>query len=187
MAESRLILLKIIARLHPQVWEVVGGGPLGPHSHALSHLAKAGPSPEPWRAGPHPEPWRLAHEHNWLLQGQLAAIDLTRRITDAASLTQVQGGDGAGFIRAVLDDGWGIEGRPLELHFPRKWWHGWVEPPPRPDELDLLSVFGAAGVSFATLSEQIKDEALSKAVAGAGLRLLDMAVEAGGALNKHRA
>lgn len=190
MADSRLTLIKILARVRPEVWELVGGGPLGDHYNGPGPQPwKFGPVPDPWRFGPLPDPWRISGKDVWALSAQLAVVDLTRRLTDAASLTQAQGGDGPRFLRSVMDDdGWGIEGRPIEPKLPTMWWRIKLPPrPPRPNEDDVLAVFGAAAVSFAALSEQIEDEALSMAVGEAGLRMLDIAVEASAQLQERGA
>jgi hypothetical protein len=42
-------------------------------------------------------------------------------------------------------------------------------PPPHPNEIDVIAILGAAGMSFAGLSEQIDDAELRDAVAEAGL------------------
>jgi len=123
MADSRLALLKILARIRPETWELIGGGPQGD---------LYGPFPQPWKwgRGPNPDPWRR-DPVDWRVQSQFAAVHLTRRLVDGASLTQAQGGDGPGFLRSIMDDdGWGIEGRPIVgIGLPSDWWK-WLEPEP---------------------------------------------------------
>jgi len=82
--------------------------------------------------GPIPDPWRR-DPVDWRVQSQFAAVHLTRRLVDGASLTQAQGGDGPGFLRSIMDDdGWGIEGRPIVgIGLPSDWWK-WLEPEPPP-------------------------------------------------------
>jgi hypothetical protein len=104
-------------------------------------------------------------------------VQLTQRLVDAASLIQAQGGDGPGFLRAVSDD-WGVEGRPMVVRLPRDWWKLIPPPPPpHPNELDLLAVLAAAGLSFTTLSEQIDHPQLREAAAEAGMRVLTLATD----------
>ncbi|MFE2124538.1 hypothetical protein ACFW9U_28290 [Rhodococcus aetherivorans] len=160
MADSQLTHIKILSRIRPEVWELVGGGPL----------------PDPWSSGPIPQPWRRIDD-TWALGAQLAMVNLTRRLTDAASLTQAQGGDGPGLLRSVMDDDWGFEGRPIEIKLPPGWWLDYRPPPPRPNELDVLAVMGAAAISFAALSEGIRDESLSHAVEEAAIRSMDLMTE----------
>ena len=52
-------LAKIIARINPKVWEVIGGGPLGKKYQLTAQLA----DPDP---------------HPWLEAAQLAAVDLAQ-------------------------------------------------------------------------------------------------------------
>lgn len=123
MADSRLGLFTILARIRPEIWEIIGGGPFGPR-----YGDRFGPTPEPWREGPFPEPWRS--EVSWALSAQLSAVDLARRLTDAASLVHAQGGDAAGFLRALTEEDWCPSGRPLVVKFPSGWRRVKEPPPP---------------------------------------------------------
>lgn len=177
MTISRAATIRVLARIHPEIWEIIGGGPLGRHTQHL------GPHPEPWKAGPTPEPWRADLDVSWALSAQLAAVNLTRRLTDAASLIHAQNGRGPDFLRALTEDDWCPSGVPIKLNLPPGWWIKWPDPPPRPDELNLLAVVAAAGLSFAALGDSIKDKVLSQAVVEAGLKVLDMAAESSAKLN----
>lgn len=180
--DTRSAIFRIFARLHPEIWEVVGG-PAGPIQRLTPQF---GPG-VPWRAGPQPEPWRVNPERSWALAAQLAAVDLTYRLTDAASLIHAQGGDASGFLRALVDDDWCPSGRPIKLNFPAGWWLRIPPPPPRPDELDQLAVVAATGLAFTALSDGIRDKVLSQAVLETGLKILDMVGETAAKLNLEEA
>lgn len=175
MTDSRSALLRILARVRPQIWEVVGG-PRCLHTHHFR------PYLEQWKEGPLRDPWRADSDASWALSAQFAAIDLTRRLTDAASLIQAQGGDGPKFLSALSEDDWCPLGKPIRLNLPSDWAHKWFEPPPRPNELDILAVVATAGLSFASLGDSIKNKDLSQAVVKTGLKVLDMAAETGAKL-----
>lgn len=175
MAGTSMTLLKLLARVRPEIWELVGGGPLGPHS---------GPVPDPWKWGWRQQAQQLADAPfplPWTLSSQLATADLARRIVDAASLTQVQGGDGPGILKRTLDDGdWGVEGRPPVIRLPRDWWKVDEPKPPRPNEIDyfdLVAPLASAGLTFTLLGQRIDDEDLSTTASETGLQILDMATE----------
>jgi hypothetical protein len=174
MAISSTFLFKILASLRPEIWELFGGGPQGPI---------LGPVPDPWigpRSGPFPQPWRVSDpEETWRLQSQLAVVDLTRRLVDAASVIHAQGGDGGGFLRATGDE-WGIEGRPPGIRLPAGWWHLVPGPrPPRPNETDILAVLATAGLSFVSLADRIGARGIREAADDVGRRLLDLTAEHG--------
>lgn len=175
MTDSRPALLRILARVRPQIWEVVGG-------LRCLHTHHFRPYLEQWKYGPLPDPWRAASDASWALSAQFSAIDLTRRLTDAASLIQAQGGDGPKFLSTLSEDDWCPLGEPIRLNFPPGWQHEWFEPPPRPNELDLLAVVATAGLSFTSLGDSIKDKDLGQAVVETGLKVLDMAAETGAKL-----
>lgn len=154
-------LVRIIARINPKIWEVVGGGPLGRHAQ-FSTLARLAPEPDP-------VPWR--HQPAWLLEAQLAAVELGQRQVDAACAIQAQGGDVKSFLKATLDD-WCPTGQPPRL--PIKWPSGIREPrPPRPNELEALTIPLAGAISMIVQAESIGDESLSKLIADSGASLLD--------------
>ncbi|MGW8392511.1 hypothetical protein [Pseudoduganella sp. HUAS MS19] len=142
-------LAKIIARTHPQIWEVIGGGPLGKKFQLANRLAD--PDPHPW------------------LEAQLAAIDLAQRQVDAAAAILTQGGDTKGFLKAILDDWCGTVPRP-----PLNWPGGPRPPrPPRPDELEDYTPPMVAGLALVALSETIGNEAFAKQIAELGGTIID--------------
>lgn len=174
MAISSTFLFKILAKIRPEIWELVDGGPQG---------LTLGPIPDPWispRSGPFPQPWRdLDPADSWRLQSQLAVVNLTRRLVDAASVIHAQGGDGAGFLRTTGDE-WGIEGRPPGIRLPADWWHLVPGPrPPRPNEDDILAVVATAGISFVSLADRIATPTIREAADDIGRRLLDLTAEHG--------
>lgn len=142
-------LAKIIARTHPQIWEVIGGGPLG---KKFQHTALV--------AGPQPDPW---------LQAQLAAVDVAQRQVDAAAAILTQGGDTKGFLKAILDDWCGTVPRP-PLNWPG---HGPRPRPPRPDELEDYTLPMVGGLAFVALSETIGNEAFAGQIAELGGTIID--------------
>ncbi|WP_342116891.1 hypothetical protein [Pseudoduganella sp. OTU4001] len=156
-------LVRIIARINPKIWEVVGGGPLGKYAQHAPNAGIAARMNEP-----DPVPWR--QDQAWLLESQFAAIDLGRRQVDAACAIYSQGGDVKGFLKATLDD-WCGTGQP---RLPFKWPSGIREPrPPRPNELDALTIPLAGAIAIIVQSESVADEALSKLLADTGAALLD--------------
>ena len=180
METMSLALIKIIARLRPQIWEIVGGGPQGLRVGAVQHAMQTAPTEilrsqvqqtDFYRGG---DP-----QEAWLLNAQLSAVDLSRRLADAAAVIYSQGGDPAGFLRSTAEE-MRVDGQPPELRLPAKWWSLWKEPPPRPNERDLASVLATIGVTLATLGDQVKDEVLSKAFTQTGLHIVDKAAESGG-------
>jgi hypothetical protein len=181
MADSRLTLVKLLARIRPEVWEVIGAGfppPDDPGTpRAPEWWPKGWPPPPPspiWsQMGGLPDPWRAA---SWALAAQMGAVGLTMRLTDAMSTVHIQSGEGPAFLSSALDDGWGIEGRPPVLVLPAGWRH-LIPPPdvPRPNELDVASVLAAGGVSFAAISETLANPDLAKATVDASIRSLDAA------------
>jgi len=143
-------LAKIIARTHPQIWEVIGGGPLGKKFQIAATLAE--PQPHPW------------------LQAQLAAVDVAQRQVDAAAAILTQGGDTKTFLKAILDDWCGTVPRP-PLNWPG---HGPRPPrPPRPDELEEYTLPMVGGLTFVALSETIGNEAFAKQIAELGGTIID--------------
>jgi hypothetical protein len=155
-------LLRLFAKLRPEIWEVIGGGPQG---WGISRLPQdpqpwrqrpaTSPVPDPWRQGPHPEPWRLGL--------QLSSVQLTQRIAETAALMATQGTDPRSFIKQVVDDWCGtkVPSKP----FPPKW------PIPKwgnnPDGLaneDVALVFAAASASFASLAGDVEDENIRSAL-----------------------
>jgi len=143
-------LAKIIARINPKVWEVIGGGPLG-KKHQFAALA-AEPDPVPW-----------------LEASQFAAVDLAQRQVDAAAAIITQGGDVKGFLKSTLDDWCGTVPRP-----PLNWPGGPRGPrSPRPDELENYTLPMAGGIAFVALSETIGNEAFAKQIAELGANIID--------------
>ena len=143
-------LAKIIARINPKVWEVIGGGPLG-RKYQFAAM-EAAPDPQPN-----------------LVAAQFAAVDLAQRQADAAAAILTQGGDTKGFLKALLDDWCGTVPRP-----PIKWPGGTRPPrPPRPDELEDYTLPMAGGLAFVALSETIGDEAFAKQIAELGGTIID--------------
>ncbi|MGO4377971.1 hypothetical protein [Pseudoduganella sp. RAF53_2] len=147
-------LIKIIARINPYIWEVVGGGPLGKRVQ-IAAIA----------ADPEPSPW---------LQAQLAAVEIGQRQVDAASAIQTQNGDARPFLKAVLDD-WCGTPYP-HPHFPHNWSTGLGEPrPPRPNELDAYTLPILGAIAMIRQSESIANESLSKALAETGAAMIQRA------------
>lgn len=158
MGVGSVRLTAVIARLDKRVWEIVGGGPQGwviRYQREYAALRESrpfeGPFPEPWRSGgPSPDPWRP----------QVAAVELTWRIADAATTMAIRGEDAQAFVSRAVTSWCGndVPGWP----FPPEW----AVPLPRrtiatEDAGDTASlVFAAATVSFAVLAEQVQDEAL---------------------------
>jgi len=143
-------LAKIIARINPKVWEVIGGGPLGKKFQLTAQLAE--PDPHPW------------------LEAQLAAVDVAQRQVDAAATILTQGGDLKGFVKSLLDDWCGTVPRP-PLNWPG---HGPRPPrPPRPDELTDYTLAMAGGLAFVALSENIGNESFAKQIAELGGTIID--------------
>jgi hypothetical protein len=143
-------LAKIIARINPKVWEVIGGGPLGKKVQFAVQLAEPDPVP-------------------WLEAAQFAAVNLAQRQVDAAAALHTQGADSKGFLKAILDDWCGTVPRP-----PIKWPGGPRPPrPPRPDELEDYTLPMAGGLAFVALSETIGDEAFAAQIAELGGNIID--------------
>lgn len=152
-------LVRIIARINPKIWEVVGGGPLGKHTQFQFAALRGDPDPHPWR-----------QEQAWLYEAQLAAVEIGQRQVEAACTVSAQGGDVKGFLKATLDD-WCGTGQP---RLPFKWPTGIREPrPPRPNELEALSIPLAGAIAIIVQSESIADPGLSKLLADTGAALLD--------------
>jgi hypothetical protein len=143
-------LAKIIARINPKVWEVIGGGPLGKQYQYAMQMAEPDPLP-------------------WLEAAQFAAVDLAQRQVDAAAAILTQGGDTKSFMKALLDDWCGTVPRP-----PINWPGGPRPPrPPRPDELEDYTLPMAGGLAFVALSETIGNEAFAKQIAELGGNIID--------------
>ncbi|KQZ28112.1 hypothetical protein [Duganella sp. Root1480D1] len=144
-------LAKIIARINPKIWEVIGGGPLGKKYQHAAQFAEPEPAP-------------------WLEAAQLAAVSLAQRQVDAAATILTQGGDTKGFLKAILDDWCGTVPRP-PLNWPG---HGPRPPrPPRPDELEDYTLPMAGGLAFVALSEAIGNEAFAGQIAELGGTIID--------------
>lgn len=152
-------LAKLIAKMNPKVWEVIGGGPLGKR---YQYAALAEPDPYPWR-----------QDNAWLLESQLAAVDVARRQVDAACAIATQGGDPSGFTKAALED-WCPTGAAPRLPF--KFPHEVRVPrPPKPNEFELHTLPIAAAVAIIVQSESINDPALARIVSDFGAAVLDRA------------
>lgn len=151
MGSIRIDFLRILARLHPEIWDVIGGG------HSGHHL------------GPHPEPWAL--------RDQVAAVRLTFRLADSAAAAQTLGADGVKLLSVAVDD-WCGNGV-LRFPFPPKSaGPGDGEHPPRPDEAhSAAAIFAAASASFAVLAGQVKDEAMRNALDDAAVRTAEQALQ----------
>lgn len=157
-------LVRIIARINPKIWEVVGGGPLGKRVQFAAFAAE--PDPVPWR-----------QENAWLFESQLAAVELAQRQVDAAATLYAQGGDVKSFLKSTLDD-WCPTGQPPRI--PIKWPSGIREPrPPRPNELDALTLPIAGALAIIVQAETIGDEGFSKLVAELGGQILDRSASYG--------
>lgn len=160
-------LVRIIARINPKIWEVVGGGPLGKFAQHAQYAQRSGLAA--MAADPDPHPWRP--EQAWLIESQLAALELARRQVDAACAIHAQGGDVKSFLKSTLDD-WCPTGQPPRI--PIKWPSGIREPrPPRPNELDALTLPTVGAIAIIVQAESIGDESLSKLVSDIGGQILD--------------
>ncbi|WP_418275780.1 hypothetical protein ACNHYB_13085 [Isoptericola jiangsuensis] len=130
-----------------------------------------GPLPDPWgsRGGRRDDDRRL----------QFSVVQLAMRLADAASVVQAQSGTGHEFLRSVMDDGWGIEGRPPGLVLPAGWWRlvPW-ERPPRPQEdvhLRLGAALVAGGLTFEAMARTIRLPELQEALREAAVRSIEAA------------
>jgi len=143
-------LAKIIARINPKVWEVIGGGPLGKKFQFAALAAEPEPAP-------------------WLEASQFAAVSLAQRQVDAAAAILTQGGDTQAFLKSTLDDWCGTVPRP-PIH-----WPGGPRPPrpPRIDELEDYTLPMVGGLAFVALSETIGDETFAKQIAELGGTIID--------------
>ncbi|WP_028105062.1 hypothetical protein [Pseudoduganella violaceinigra] len=151
-------LAKIIARINPYIWEVIGGGPLGKRFQ-ISTLA----------ADPEPAPWR--QENAWLREAQFAAVEVARRQVYAACAIATQGGDPAAFTKGALED-WCPTGAPPRLpsKFPTE---QRIPRPPKPADLELYSLPITGAIAIIVESESIADPALAKLIADFGAAVLD--------------
>jgi hypothetical protein len=170
-ASSSARLLTLLARLHPELWEL-----LHPHVPVLvlGRSAASGPNGHGAEVELNPQPVPPGVELGLAVQRGATAI------ADAAIAAHVAGQDAGGILQDAGDDFCMTpHGKiPWPRHWPRPWSD---EPYPIAPELAAAAVQAQAALVFQSYASGIADEDLANAFAGIADRLIGVALEAPGA------
>jgi hypothetical protein len=181
------ILLQVIARLHPEIWDAINpmgpirGGELigrtglrrvGGEPLSTSELSTGSSVADELNPQPMP-PSRQVLRATAQLTGQLAQLALT---------THAQNGGGAELLVREIDDWCG--NRPRPIPWPRNWPWPWPwPPPPDPDAQPwfIAEVFATAALTLAGIGSRLAgraDDGLLAAFDNGADQLSDAAVSA---------
>jgi hypothetical protein len=170
-ASSSAQLLRVLARLHPELWEVI-------HPHVpvlvLGRSAGSGPSGHGAEVELNPQPIPPGVELRLAVQRTATAV------ADAAIAAQVAGHDAGAILQDAGDDF--CQTPHSKIPWPRHWPHPWPdEPYPIAPDLATPAVQAQAALVFQSYASGIADEHLTSAFAAVADRLIGAALEAPGA------
>jgi hypothetical protein len=163
MSASRSVrLLRILARLHPELWELI-------HPH-VPKLARVADRADAVSLNPQPLPPKA------LLA---AAVDRgASAIADAAIAAHLSGRDAREILAEIGDDMCPTPPRP-KIHWPRQWPLPWPPGEPYPIEPEVVgqAVQAQSALVFQAYADSVADEELSGAFADLAGRLADASLE----------
>lgn len=165
-ASSSAQLLKVLARPHPQIWEVIDPHVpievIGAAARRQDHGAEVELNPQPIPPG---------------IELRLAVRRTASAVADAAITAQVAGHDAGEVLQDVGDD----MCPPMPRHripWPRHWPHPWPdEPYPIDPELAGPAVQVETALVFQSYAAGIADESLASAFGELADRLMSAALE----------
>lgn len=157
--------LELIARIHPEAWDVIWqlyGQRFAKAAalHSRGELVSLNPKPLP------PEP----------PQFQIASAMLAHEIARGVVIAEAQSpGAGRAMLFDIVDDWCGT--RPPRIPWPEKWPLPWPDPEPEP--WDVAIGLAAGAMVFSAMAARIQDDELADTFNAGAERLLEFA--AGGA------
>jgi len=159
-------LLRLLARLHPELWEIIH-----PHVPVLAGQAPVRMVDRFVEVELNPQPIPPGVELRLAVQRTAYAI------ADATIAAQLAGRDAGEILQEVGDD-W-CATPPGKIPWPRHWPHPWPpgEPYPIDPEFARPAVQAEAGLVFQSYASGIEDEPLRAALAQLADRLLNKAAE----------
>ena len=145
-----LTLLSIIARVHPEVWDVIPRGPLSSKADVVS-------------LNPQPLPPRETL--------QTAAAEMAHEIVRIAVEAELSGGSSAKLVSEFIDD-W------CATPWPRRWPQPWpgIDEGPSPVPWDVRTARVVGAVVFASAGSRLPEGDLGTAFAEGAERLAEAAV-----------
>lgn len=153
---SNIYFLRILASIHPEIWEIIG--PYGPAFRSRVERVSLNPQPLPPKAS-----------------FAFSAATMANELVRLAVESEVQGRPAAGFVKEFIDDWCGTP-------WPGKW--PWPGPGPRshegpsPDPWDLAVGRVVGATVFASASGRLGTTALAKALEAGAEKLAEVASRA---------
>lgn len=170
-------LLAVLARTHPQIWELVGGGPAGPGGPSRRGIAAFSMIDEL-----NPQP--LPPGHGLLV----ASASVARAIAYAAIGAEAAGSDGAGrIVEPAIADWCGTPAPPRPIPWPRAWPFPWPPDPgpgpgPDPDpgplrDADIGASRVTAGLVFASIAAHLEAGPVHELLSSGAEQLFEAAIK----------
>lgn len=162
-----IALLRIIARNHPELWELIH-----PHVPLVATGARFAVTDRLNAVALNPQP---LPPREFLVA---VTRSTARAIADIAIATDVTGQDAGRLLTEIVDD-WCPTPPTPKIPWPKKWPFPWPpgEPYPIDPRVATASIQAEAGLVFQVYAAGIADETLSTQFAKAGERLINTALE----------
>src|SRR5215212_1986011 len=165
-ASQAVQLLRLLARLHPELWEIIH-----PHLPLIDGGARSRPAERFAEVALNPQPLPPRVEL------RVAVQRTARAVADATIAAHLAGRDAGEVLQQVGDD-WCPNPPGPKIPWPRHWPHPWPsgEPYPIEPEFVIPALQAEAGLVFQSYALDIADERLSVAFGHLADRLIDAAL-----------